>query len=443
METLAVSSQHPLFASTNQNKWEVEYKGSGFANFTNVISDSSGNSFVIGTAWVENEPHGTSLGLVLRKYDNTGNLLFEKQFPTPKYRYYDHKLKIDTEGNLVAFGTRYHDDFRVYDIIKFDSKGNLLWETHSEPIDPSGEFINFFLGENQDYFLVGDARQNGLLLHVDRNGKKIKESSFDKKIGGFKLFLHDEEHVIRYDAKTLLVVGSLFKRTEYHVYAFTISLTDFSTKPFYGKEGTGRLGGAHSVAKGSDGEIYLAGELVGGGSLVMRLSKNGSVDWEKTYAEGEKAYSLYARYDTATHQLYFVGNRYLSNSLRPALITSQHDSKSGALLWERSFHYERGSIANKATQVLLTPEHTLLIAVNAGFTKARKVETGLFLLYDCNGTKLMENKYNGTSYWDIPVAMTIAKPGVFRWVSDSSYYHEGLGLHRGLLVSGEYPSSRQ
>ncbi|MEO0130410.1 MAG: SBBP repeat-containing protein, partial [candidate division WOR-3 bacterium] len=138
--------------------WERRYNGPGngidvaFALFV----DGQGNVYVTGRSY----GLGTDDDYATLKYDNDGNLLWERRYNGPGNDCDDARaLFVDNNGNVYVTGGSYSSSSAYdYATLKYDSDGNLLWERRYDgPGNGIDDANSLFVDNNGNVYVTGNS----------------------------------------------------------------------------------------------------------------------------------------------------------------------------------------------------------------------------------------------------------------------------------------------
>jgi len=247
---------------TNENNqtWNRTIGGSDSESFYDVVIDSNGNSYVVGSTNSNDGDivgsHG-SLDALIVKYDNAGNMLWSKLFGGSGDDRFE-SIEIDGDKNLCVVGFSSSSDGDIIDahgnydavIVKYDSNGNKLW---SKAVGGSNAdlFYGVAVDGNNNLYAAGYTKStdgditddisghtDAMIIKFDSNGNQL----WDKTIGG-----NDADHL--YD----IVVGN-----DNALYA--VGETELPSQPFV------------------VGVLYDA--------MIVKIDMNGNVLWNKSINDG-------------------------------------------------------------------------------------------------------------------------------------------------------------
>jgi uncharacterized delta-60 repeat protein len=147
--------------------WEHRYRLPGHNNQPqDIITDSAGNAYVTGAAWVNG-----AFDLMLLKYSPDGGLLWDRIIGKTGDRWdAGYALALDPDENPVAAG--YTEPFNFSDafidgyLVKFSSNGNLLWQRDRESCSNGLGWWRVAITATGQIYALGEIAPCGDLPHV-------------------------------------------------------------------------------------------------------------------------------------------------------------------------------------------------------------------------------------------------------------------------------------
>ena len=154
--------------------WEQNYGDTiaGNQNGNRILRDNQGNIIVASTT---NLPQ---LDNVLLKYDSLGNLLWNQVYPgTTGFSNFFTDLVIDKFDNIYITGQIYVSSTWQGVLIKYNSQGNLLWDTtYLYPPASSTGFSDIVIGKSGDLYVTGFENEqisDVLIMRYDTSGNQL------------------------------------------------------------------------------------------------------------------------------------------------------------------------------------------------------------------------------------------------------------------------------
>lgn len=140
-----------MYNNTGVRQWVKEQPGkAGYG----VKVDANGGIFITGSYWFT----GTGDDMMLLKYDNSGNLVWQKFYDFGNFEY-GKLINIDSQSNIfiTGHGSEPGGNFPGWLTAKFDSLGNLLWYNRLK-INPSWEEYPYFAltGPEDELYVTGN-----------------------------------------------------------------------------------------------------------------------------------------------------------------------------------------------------------------------------------------------------------------------------------------------
>jgi outer membrane protein assembly factor BamB len=117
------------FSNTGNVLWQRNLNTSGILS---IGVDSSANVYLGGHS-------GSPKGFQIFKYNTSGNLLWQRNLPGTTFDNLAYGIAVDSSGNSYIAGFANPIDTRTtFQIVKYDTSGNLLWQ---RSLGPSGQSV--------------------------------------------------------------------------------------------------------------------------------------------------------------------------------------------------------------------------------------------------------------------------------------------------------------
>lgn len=298
-------------------------------------------------------------------------------------------LAIDANGNIYIAGNLQQDFYLPGYILllKYDATGKLVWSKRRDSnnsvtvtaiaVDPNGDI---YVAGFVDWRLLGSYNREVLLLKLDAEGNLLWERTW----GGDKV---DEASALVIDSRgNVLLTG---RTTSFGAGSGDLLLLEFSSR---GDPIRARTYGGYwsmdgrSILLDSDGNLVIAGEIIGG-TLVFKANWSWDVLWAESLnldlLNSDESVSL-----GPYNSIYLGGEirNSLSKSVDPVLLRID---RSGNLIWATS--WLRSS--NEEINAVASDRNFNVYAV--GFTGTQELDSRLLVLkYDSLGKLLSQ------SIWD-------------------------------------------
>lgn len=160
--------------------WEKQFGGAGIEHGNSVVETSDGGYMITGFS----ARSGRSAEIYVIKTDHGGNLVFEKTLGGVGYDYGSEMIK-SSNGNYIIAGYTSSSGAGLSDIylMEIDNSGNLVWEN---TIGGTGHDRAESVIETADsgYVLIGYTESSGeglrdvFIIKVDRSGNLVWEKTF-------------------------------------------------------------------------------------------------------------------------------------------------------------------------------------------------------------------------------------------------------------------------
>ncbi len=164
LNKIIVGASHPLtgynimkYLPDGTTDWTSTYNEGGAKIVWSVACDGDDNIIVLG----DTQP---DQGWMTLKYDNEGNLLWNKPFGCPEGRAgYPQSVAIDSHNNIIFAGYGYYNSSSSTDmvIIKYDPEGNMFW---AEPVvydSGNYDYARAVCADKDDNIVVAGSRRDG------------------------------------------------------------------------------------------------------------------------------------------------------------------------------------------------------------------------------------------------------------------------------------------
>lgn len=311
---------------------------SGHNDYTpHVILDKKGNIYVASSF---NNPFeaGHQADMRLMKYDNQGNVVWNRTYDGGEGSDYSNGVLQDTKGDIYLYGQSFNKKDSLWDlrIIKYSEKGEVIWNI-SDKANKNTVAIGIDIAENDNLYILGlqtlfdkkimrlksydsagkglwekdydivfepkamrlykdaiyitgsrfNPQKNGwdmLLLKLDRSGKMLWEKVVYNK------GLDNKPVSIIFDESGNIYIGGTSGNTEGPDRYYKVVLLKYTDSGKLLWEGSydSKLGDvAWDARLGEDGFIYVTGNT-GGSLFVVKFDMNGKVLWHVNYEGGDK-----------------------------------------------------------------------------------------------------------------------------------------------------------
>lgn len=184
------------FNNTGFQQWNTSWGFEYTEVARGIAIDSSDNIYVVGYGWsYENSVY--SYYIILLKYSNNGNLLWDIEWGENSYNNYGYDVIIDSNDNIYVTGM-YSDEMVL---IKFDSNGNEIWYKTK-----SGTGVGIALDSEENVYIVGDkydsygSNYDIILYKFDSEGTEIMYNTWENN--GIE---HGENIAIDSDDKSYII----------------------------------------------------------------------------------------------------------------------------------------------------------------------------------------------------------------------------------------------
>ena len=288
--------------------WAHTWGGSGSDVGDSVVTDASGNIYVVGST--------TSFGaggqdVLLLKYDQAGNLLWTKTWGGPSAEN-PTALAIGPDGGIYvtggtdSFGAGWYDVF----FLKFDPTGNLLWSKtwggssfdfgHDIAFDTLGNVL--VAAESYSYVPSGDSA--AVVLKFTPNGDLLWSRVWASGLPVVTGPVYDGGYSLDVDGNGNILLSGItwdYNSTVLHNSIFVVKLDSAGNLLWnrnWAGPGDDEAWGTKTVRADSAGNVYVAGRLAPQPCpsddfsmcdfdvLLVKLDENGNLVWSRTWKAG-------------------------------------------------------------------------------------------------------------------------------------------------------------
>ena len=276
------------------NSWQVAFGGTSKDIAYDATAAENGSVIVVGDC----RSYGKGRDDVLAvKLNRSGKMLWKKTFGK-KRRDIAYAVTRTTDGNFVAVGeTRSFSetgDTDVY-VIKFDTKGNLIWEKtfggkmkdFAKDVVPTGDGGVLIAGSSESF---GDTYLDAYVLKVDKNGKE----EWAKVLGGER---DDIANSLALTSDGGFVIAGVTESygngsKDFYIVKFNSHAKQQWTKLF----GEDNEDIAYGVVSTEDGACVVTGKTKSFGSkrsdiMVVKIARNGKLVWQRLFGYKEKEWA--------------------------------------------------------------------------------------------------------------------------------------------------------
>jgi len=397
--------------------WDKHYKPLAAASYTGhqVIVDNSGNLYTSGLRSTDSSVNGQTYIVetaFLAKYDNNGNLLWDKTLPSQSFV---GTIKLDPQGNLVVAGIYYPSTFvNDFFVFKYDANGNIMWTSFWDgPLHQRETLGPVTLdAAGNIYAAISTQASSGTydddiaLLKFNSSGTLLWQRIWDGPV-------HEDE-----DAWAISVPGDGYVYVGGNTAALGENPSDalvlkYSTagnftwaKTFDG--GGNSYDGVMSLAVTAGGTVYATGSTNGGASsediLTAKINTAGELVWLKTYHNESIDNGSFVALGT-DNNIVVSGNS--EQNGRTNFITIKYDDLGG-IVWTRRFNSEDNCFS-RLTHMKMVGNDVYV----TGYTKRDNCSKIYYITqkYSSIGTTEWSKLYAGGPYLSMPRSLTVDAKG--------------------------------
>lgn len=361
-----------------QLEWERRYNNpiNGEDDAYAIDVDNAGNSYVTGRSY-----NGNNYDITTIKYDNTGNLIWSKNYSgSTNLDDYPVKIMVDFQNNIIVGGRVSVTGGTYAVLLKYSSSGTLIWSKMfggaqgtasslgSLDLDYAGNIYMWNSGSeaNRACFVMIKCSQNGDTLWTKKivdtlnagaNPVKIVADSSGNSyaVGNNSRFFYlvkvssDGELIWKSRrvnttandfclsrSGEIYVAGSVYRA---NVYDF--STTKFNTSGFFVWETLYNTDSeeAYSVVASKNDIIFITGRSFYTGNITtVKYDSSGAQQWIRTITGSFYATPIFST-ESSLNSLLVLGSKYVSPMRRVIVLTKYEES--GAVTF--SYDYSGGS----------------------------------------------------------------------------------------------------
>jgi hypothetical protein len=372
------------------NFWVERYSGplNSWNRATAIAIDNARNVYVTGTSWVED----TAEDYATIKYDTDGNVIWETRYNgSSNSSDIAHAIAVDVAGNVYVTGRSKDGANYDYATVKYDSVGNELWVAYYNGTGNGADIAEYIaVDATGNVYVTGYSAGSGTSMDYatvkyDSSGNQIWEarlerSGLDRPYG---LSIDDDGNVYVTGRSDIRSPGG-------REYA-TVKYNEEGRQKwiaFYNGGSTYPNDVATAITLDVFGNVYVTG-WSGANFATVKYDNKGNRKWVALYNVGSNAIVSIAT--DATGNVYVAGNS----------ATVKYDS-DGNQIWD--------SIYNGTSTAMALDE-----SGNVYVTGKSKDEANYdyaTVKYDSDGNQIWESLYNGPdNYSDIAVGIAVDATG--------------------------------
>ncbi len=346
----------------------------GFPVGVMIGLDNSGNIFVTGQS-------GDNTKIITTKYDTAGNLIWQRFYSIPSLGVVATWLSVDPYGNLIVTG--YPRTFSSNPVevglltLKYDNNGNLLWE---KLISGTWAFaVRSIVDQSGNIYVTGRAWQytatyDFVTVKYAPDGTQLWFDTFDQNTG-----FHTPTSMALDQAGNLFITGGGMSGG-----LITVMYNSTGTRQWV-REKPGTAG--HSIKVDVNGGIFVTGSLwnnvTGDDIMLLKYNISGNLVWEKYYDFGNFEYGKLINFDS--HSNIFITGQGALPGQNMGWLSAKFDS-AGNQLWFKRFKFNQ--FWEEYPYFAITgPEDELYVTGNVGQPSGGTTYNGLETVrYNSNGS---------------------------------------------------------
>ena len=374
------SSVLPMIVKYDQDGnviWQKSWGGNTYSQFDSVVASSDGGFIAAGSTYSNLDGINNQGGsdAVIVKYDQDGNVEWQKGFGGNNWDAYRHIITTNDGGYIATGGTTSNniDGFTLKGredvfVVKYDQDGNLMWKKD-------------WGGTETDAFKS--------IVQLADNGYVVVGETTSKNIDGMTFAESNDAIIVKYDQNGKMLWQKTWAGNAMEWFESAVATPD---------GGFIAAGASYSSNLGIDN----AGQ---GDAVIVKFDKEGNVEWNKSIGgSGNDGYG----HIISTLDGGYVATGYL---LSTDIAGLAHKGNQDILIVKYMFEYD---IDNKITQngTSTVEQQGSKGIINATPNQGYKIDK--ILVYDTKGNEVAVTKEeNGTYsfelYDDVTVEVTYLK----------------------------------
>jgi hypothetical protein len=337
--------------------------------------DNNENVFVAGQS-------GDNTKIITTKYDTDGNVIWEKFYSVQDLGVVATWLSIDPSGNVIVTG--YPRTFSSNPVesglltLKYDNNGNLLWD---KLISGTWAFaVRSIVDQSGNIYVTGRAWQytatyDFVTVKYAPDGTQLWFDTFDQN-GGF----HTPTSMALDQSNNLFITGGGMSGG-----LITVMYNSTGVRQWV-KEEPGTAG--QSIRVDGIGGIFVTGsywsQTTGDDMMLLKYDLSGNLVWQRFYDFGNFEYGKLINIDSQSN-IFITGQGAVSEGYSVGWLTAKFDS-SGNLLWYNRFKLNQGW-EEYPYFALTGPEDEIYITGNVGVASGGTTYHGLETIrYNSDGS---------------------------------------------------------
>ncbi len=163
----------------------VQFIGAGGYESPSAILYTQGKELIV----VGNTQQGAAQSILLSKLNMHGEVIWTRTYGTSPFMYSASDAILDNDNNIVVIGTRRSSTSNPdICVMKFDTSGNLIWETTYGNSTDIEEGVSITMASDGSYYLLGTytipmgGYPNLYILHVSTDGSLLWTKIIDGNI---------------------------------------------------------------------------------------------------------------------------------------------------------------------------------------------------------------------------------------------------------------------
>lgn len=304
--------------------WWLSYGGTSADYVDGVITDSSGNIYIVGYGFsVQASPYS---GGFVAKFDKDGILLWQRQLTKSATTIEPRRVAVDSSDAVYIAGYSTAISGPDFMLIKYNSAGTFQWQRYIGTGSSYSDEGRDLVIQGSDIYVVGKMFPNvtsgtdPAIVKYNTSGTFQWQRTIAETLGQGQYYA-----VVAKGASDIFTAGVYPGGGLWHLKYNSAGTIQYQR----------RLTNTSTYARGIDyetatGDYYVAGQGSTSTGLIVKYNSSGTLQWQRELSTGSEWSSI--RLDESAGMLYVCGGTSLAKY-----------STAGALQWERNLDFGGGT----------------------------------------------------------------------------------------------------